>query len=63
MQRSLFAGGNSHIDAVADVKHEINQRIGRYAVRSGTTLTLPDMYSDTSHDFDVCDICLAAAIH
>ena len=38
------------------VKAEVGQKIGRWAVRSGATLHLPQIYRDKSNEFEVCDI-------
>ncbi len=38
------------------LKHQVNQAIGRFALRSGATLTLPELYSDQAHDHEICDI-------
>lgn len=55
-QRGLFDGDPIKIEALEDAKEKINERHGRFAVRSAATLFLPEMYADPSHGFDVCDI-------
>lgn len=39
-----------------DLKHTINERMGRFVVRSGATLPLADVYGDPANDYDICDI-------
>lgn len=53
VQRVLFPDEG---DATAGVKAMVNGRIGRFALRSGDTLTLPHMYNDKTSDYDICDI-------
>ena len=43
-------------EAVALLKHEINLRHGRFALRSGATLPLASIYQDTANGYDICDI-------
>jgi DNA polymerase V len=50
-QRSLFEQ-----PLLTDVKHWINNRIGRFAVRSGATMPLVDVYGDAANNYDICDI-------
>lgn len=52
-QLSLFE--REH-DRRTQLKKEINEKLGRFAVRSGITLHLPEMYADISHDYDICDV-------
>ncbi|MEX0642968.1 MAG: nucleotidyltransferase [Pirellulales bacterium] len=39
-----------------DVKHAINNAVGRFALRSGATLPLVDVYGDAANNYDICDI-------
>jgi DNA polymerase V len=56
-QPGLFDVSADSKGVLADrVKRQVNERFGRFAVRSGQTLFLPEMYRDPSHSFDVCDI-------
>lgn len=55
-QRGLFENDHHHSDAIASVKSQINQRLGRFAVRTGTTLPLKDVYADPANEYDICDI-------
>jgi nucleotidyltransferase/DNA polymerase involved in DNA repair len=55
-QRSLLGGPDPRQQAVARVKQSINQRLGRFALRSGATLPLDDIYRDTTNSYDICDI-------
>lgn len=50
-QRSLFEESQ-----LADIKHTINNEVGRFAVRSGATLPLVDVYGDCANNYDICDI-------
>ncbi|MDG3003650.1 DNA polymerase Y family protein [Paludisphaera mucosa] len=43
-------------EAVARVKAEINDRIGRFALRSAATLYLPAIYADGANAYDICDV-------
>ena len=55
-QLGLFDRPSDRDRAIASVKHTINDRIGRFAVRSGNTLALNDFYDDPTCDYDICDI-------
>jgi DNA polymerase V len=50
-QQSLF-GQTEYMD----VKQKINQAVGRFAIRSGATLPLVDVYGDAANEYDICDI-------
>jgi DNA polymerase V len=56
VQLSLFDEPNPKRDAVATVKTAVNDRFGRFKLRSGTTLHLPKVYKDPANDFDICDV-------
>jgi nucleotidyltransferase/DNA polymerase involved in DNA repair len=65
LQRTLFETryesngkpiSDSPVDRLAELKQQINARIGRFAVRSGETLHLPDVYDDETNDYDICDV-------
>jgi nucleotidyltransferase/DNA polymerase involved in DNA repair len=55
-QRSLFDAPSPRQRAIAEVKRRINERIGRFALRSGATLPLQDLYADETASYDICDI-------
>ena len=55
-QRGLFTGNTDRERTVAEVKRRINASIGRFALRSGATLPLTDIYFDYSSDTDICDV-------
>lgn len=55
-QRSLFDQPSETAQAVADVKRRINEKIGRFALRSGATLPLTDVYRDPEQSYDICDV-------
>ena len=50
-QRSLFEQPQ-----LADLKHRINNAVGRFALRSAATLPLVDVYGDQANEYDICDI-------
>jgi hypothetical protein len=56
VQLGLFDPPARQARAVAKVKREVNARVGRFAVRSGATLPLADVYRDSAQEFDICDI-------
>ncbi|QDT96436.1 DNA polymerase Y family protein [Gimesia aquarii] len=54
VQKSLFfEEPQSPLDKL---KREINQKLGRFAVRSAETLPLQEIYHDATHNYDICDI-------
>jgi DNA polymerase V len=55
-QQGLFDQPNQRDRDIAAVKRSINDRIGRFAVRAGSTLALGDFYDDPTCDYDICDI-------
>jgi nucleotidyltransferase/DNA polymerase involved in DNA repair len=55
-QLSLFDEPNPKRDAIATVKAAVNDRFGRFKLRSGMTLYLPKVYKDPANDFDICDV-------
>jgi DNA polymerase V len=56
VQRGLFESCDEQAEAVAKVKREVNARCGRFAVRSGATLPLKEVYRDGAQGYDICDI-------
>jgi len=54
VQRSLF--DKQAATPVDQLKQEINNKIGRFALRSGDTLQVNDLYNDSAHEYDICDI-------
>ena len=50
-QRSLFEQSQ-----LADIKRDINHKMGRFVLRSGATLPLVDVYGDAANNYDICDI-------
>ena len=55
-QQSLFDPPNRKLDEVAKVKREINERYGRWKLRSGSTLFANVWYDDPANEHEVCDI-------
>jgi nucleotidyltransferase/DNA polymerase involved in DNA repair len=43
-------------EAVARLKEQVNNRHGRFALRSAATLHLPAIYQDVANGYDICDI-------
>lgn len=41
---------------IDQLKKQINDKLGRFVVRSGATLHLPELYQDASHDYEICDV-------
>ncbi len=41
---------------IDELKKQINEKLGHFAVRSGATLHLPELYEDASHDYEICDV-------
>jgi DNA polymerase V len=55
-QLSLFDEPDPKRDAVARAKRAVNEKHGRFKVRSGATLYLPAVYRDPANAFDICDV-------
>ncbi|MDB5308841.1 MAG: dinB 1 [Gemmataceae bacterium] len=55
-QQSLFEPPDPKLDAVARVKRAVNERYGRWKLRSGATLYANDWYDDPANEHEVCDI-------
>lgn len=55
-QASLFEQPDPRLDAIADVKSEINERFGRFRLRSGATLFANQFYADGANEYDICDV-------
>jgi nucleotidyltransferase/DNA polymerase involved in DNA repair len=56
VQLGLFDVPAEQARAVADVKREVNEALGRFALRSGATLPLYDVYRDEAQGYDICDV-------
>ena len=55
-QQSLFEQDDSRLNALARVKDEVNDRFGRWKIRSGATLFANDFYEDSANEYDICDV-------
>lgn len=55
-QRSLFFGGDERAETLDNLKHQVNESIGRFTLRSGATMPLTDVYADVANSYDICDI-------
>jgi nucleotidyltransferase/DNA polymerase involved in DNA repair len=56
VQRGLFDPPDDAARAVAQTKEAVNAAVGRFALRSGATLPLADVYRDEAQNYDICDI-------
>jgi DNA polymerase V len=56
VQLGLFDRPQEQERAVAEMKKEINAEVGRFALRSGATLPLADIYRDEAQSYDICDV-------
>lgn len=57
VQRTLFEPPEDPRQvAVAQLKRQVNNRVGRFAVRSGATLPLKEIYRDQSSEYEICDV-------
>lgn len=56
VQQGLFEPPDSQARAVARLKREVNAKVGRFALRSGATLPLYDVYRDREQGYDICDV-------
>lgn len=55
-QLGLFDPPDDRAATLARLKHEVNMRIGRFALRSAATLPLVGIYRDPSNEYDICDV-------
>lgn len=46
--------GRAH--AIAQLKHDVNSRHGRFMLRSAATLPLAAIYQDSANGYDICDV-------
>ncbi len=56
VQLGLFDAPPERAEAVAKLKREVNAEVGRFALRSGATLPLADVYRDEAQSYDICDV-------
>ena len=56
VQLGLFDPPAEQAEAVARLKESVNGRHGRFALRSAATLPLAEVYADSSHSYDICDV-------
>ncbi len=56
VQLGLFEPPDASAATVAQVKHDVNRRHGRFALRSAATLPLAGIYADQANQYDICDI-------
>jgi hypothetical protein len=56
VQLGLFDPPAERAATVARLKREVNAEVGRFALRSGATLALADVYRDEAQSYDICDV-------
>jgi DNA polymerase V len=56
VQLGLFDAPAEQAEAVARLKREVNAEMGRFALRSGATLPLVEVYRDEAQSYDICDV-------
>jgi nucleotidyltransferase/DNA polymerase involved in DNA repair len=56
VQLDLFVPNHRSVDALSNLKHAINEKLGRFAVRSADTLPLAEIYDDRANQYDICDV-------
>jgi DNA polymerase V len=56
VQPGLFEPPAARAEALARLKREVNAHVGRFALRSGATLYLRDVYRDEAQSYDICDV-------
>lgn len=52
----LFEPASPRARALARLKRDINERHGRFALRSAATLPLTPIYRDMANSYDICDV-------
>ena len=55
-QLTLFAAPDPKLERLARAKAAVNDKLGRFKVRSAATLYLPAVYADPANDLDICDV-------
>jgi hypothetical protein len=55
-QLTLFEGASERSKALQSLKKSINDKAGRFAIRSGATLPLQHVYDDRANAYDICDV-------
>ena len=55
-QLGLFSDATEKKDRLSEAKRLVNDRFGRFTLRSGATLCLTDVYSDDATYYDICDV-------
>jgi nucleotidyltransferase/DNA polymerase involved in DNA repair len=56
VQISLFEKQDDRAREMAGLKRRVNERFGRFVLRSGATLPLYAIYQDHANGYDICDI-------
>jgi len=53
---TLFEGASDRAKTLQSLKKSINDKSGRFAIRSGATLPLQHVYDDRANAYDICDV-------
>ena len=56
VQLGLFDPPTQRAESLARLKREVNQRVGRFTLRSGATLFVNEFYRDEAYGYEVCDV-------
>jgi nucleotidyltransferase/DNA polymerase involved in DNA repair len=56
VQLGLFDPPAQRAETLARLKREVNNRCGRFALRSGATLFVNEFYRDEAYGYEVCDV-------
>jgi nucleotidyltransferase/DNA polymerase involved in DNA repair len=55
-QLGLFDVSHDRAEAIARLKLAVNERHGRFVLRSAATLPLAPIYKDPANEYDICDV-------
>jgi nucleotidyltransferase/DNA polymerase involved in DNA repair len=55
-QQSLWDQPTPQQQVIDQLRHDVNEKVGRFALRSGATAPLADVYADPANAYDICDI-------
>ena len=55
-QMALFDRPDDRKERIAALKKGVNERHGRFILRSAATLPLVSIYQDKANEYDICDV-------
>lgn len=55
-QLNLFIDEDEKIEQLLMVKQQLNKKFGPFTIRSGATLSVPEVFADETSNFEICDI-------